>query len=41
MEVIFTKKKKNHFIFYLLHDKFLALSLLNPLEKNLGVATKD
>ena len=42
MEVISIEKKINHLIFYLplmTNAKFLALSLLTPLEKNLGAAT--
>ena len=37
MEVVCIEK--NHLIFYLPHDKFLALSLLTPLKKNPGVST--
>ena len=33
------KKTKYHFFFIYSHDKFFALLLLNPLEKNYGVAT--
>ena len=32
-------KKKIILFFIYSHDKFLTLSLLNPLEKNPGVAT--
>ena len=38
MEVVCTGKKIIIFFIYS-HDKFLALSLLNPLEKNPGVTT--
>ena len=38
MEVVCTEKKKIILFFIYSHDKFLALSLLNPLEKNPGVA---
>ena len=37
MEVVCTKKIILFFIYS--HDKFLALSLLNPLEKNPEVTT--
>ena len=39
MEVVCTRKKIILFFIYS-HDKFLALSLLNPLENKSGVATE-
>ena len=36
MEVVCVEK--NHLIFYLPHDKFLALSFLTPPKKNPGVS---
>ena len=39
MEVLCTGKKKIILFFIYFHDKFLTLSLLNPLEKNPGVVT--
>ena len=39
MKVVCTERKKIILFFIYSHDKFLALSLLNPLEKNSGVGT--
>ena len=39
MKVVCTEKKKIILFFIYSHDKFLALSLLNLLEKNPKVAT--
>ena len=48
MEVVYiekqTKQKKLFILFFIrlsLTNKFLALPLLNPLEKNLGAATSN
>ena len=38
MKVVY-KKNNNHFMFYFFHNKFIALTLLTPLEKNPEIAT--